>query len=173
MDKIYYQHMPVVEDQIKSGQVGYLVNWPMAYQCTPDIDLLDFPVMRHAVNAAFSAMTSWINEGVSPPKAQRIFVSSENSGEPIIITDENSNALGGMRNVYLDVPVASYLDSSPGPAVCTNLGRKEAFTWRKLETLYGDSENYASRVDQRLDSLVAEGWLTDQDSAQIRQELIQ
>ena len=172
MDKIYYQHMPVVEDQVKSGQVGYLVNWPQGYQCTPDINLLDFPVMRYAVNAAFSAMTGWINGGVSPPRAERISVSSENSGEPDITTDSHGNALGGMRNVYLDVPVATYLDSTPGPAVCTNLGRKEAFSWQKLETLYGNSGNYADRVNQRLESLVADGWLTDADSVQIRQELI-
>jgi hypothetical protein len=172
MDKIYYQHMPVVEDQVKFGQVGYLVNWPMAYQCTPDIDLLDFPVMRYAVNAAFSAMTSWINTGASPPRAERISVSRENSGEPDIVTDSHGNALGGMRNVYLDVPVATYMDSSPGPAVCTNLGRKEIFSWQKLESLYGNSENYASRVDQRLESLVENGWLTNKDSEKIRQELI-
>jgi hypothetical protein len=164
--------MPVVEDQVKFGQVGYLVNWPMAYQCTPDIDLLDFPVMRYAVNAAFSAMTSWINTGASPPRAERISVSRENSGEPDIVTDSHGNALGGMRNVYLDVPVATYMDSSPGPAVCTNLGRKEIFSWQKLESLYGNSENYASRVDQRLESLVENGWLTNKDSEKIRQELI-
>ena len=172
MDKLYYQHMPVVEDQVKFGQTGFLANWPMAYQCAPDIDLLDFPVMRHAVNAAFSAMTHWINTRVSPPRAQRIFVSQENSAEPDIITDVNGNAFGGMRNVYLDVPVASYLDSSPGPAVCTNLGRKNPFSWQKLELLYGNAENYADKVNQRLDSLVANGWLTDEDSGKIRQELL-
>ncbi len=172
MDKLYYQHMPVVEDQIKFGQVGFLANWPMAYQCAPDIDLLDFPVMRHAMNAAFAAMTRWIKAGASPPRADRISVSRENSQEPDIATDMHGNALGGMRNVYLDVPVATYMDSSPGPAVCTNLANKEAFSWQKLEALYGNAESYASSINQRLDSLVANGWLTDEDREKIRQELV-
>ena len=172
MDSIYYDHMPTLQDQMRAGQQGFIANWPMAYACTPDIELLDFPVMRHAINAAFAALENWSRNGLAPPRAQRINVSNGGTTEAAYINDEYGNVIGGMRNVYLDVPVATYFPHSPGPAVCRNLGRKEAFSWQKLETLYGNSENYANRVDQRLESLVADGWLTDEDSEQIKQELI-
>ena len=58
MDKLFYQHMPVIDDQVKAGQPPFLANWPLAYPCTPTIDLTDFPIMRYTVNAAFAESRS-------------------------------------------------------------------------------------------------------------------
>src|SRR5205823_241997 len=74
MDKYFYQHMPVTEDQVKAGQPAFLGHWPFAYQCTPDIDLVEFPVMRYAMNAALQAMDQWVRKGIPAPRAERIGV---------------------------------------------------------------------------------------------------
>ena len=138
----------------------------MAYACTPDIDLLDFPVMRHAVNAGFAALDAWVREGRAPPRAQRIAV-EERGDAPAFVTDEHGNAVGGLRSVYLDVPTATYLSNSPGPAVCNNLGRRLPFPWSKLEALYGGAAAYQARFEAALQRLAGEGWLTTHDLRQL------
>ena len=169
MDKIYYDHMPIPEDQAKTGQAPFLANWPMAYACTPALNLLDFPVMRYAVNAAFAAMKVWVHDGVTPPRAERIALNSSNSA---FINDEFGNAMGGMRSVYLDVPTATWITNSPGPAVCNNLGQQRPFAWSQLEALYGNSDNYRKQVLESLENLVSQGWLTTEDSTRIAGELL-
>lgn len=171
MDKIFYEHMPVVADQVKAGQTGYLFNWPMAYAFTPDVDLLDFPVMRYAVNNAFAAVDRWSREGTAPPRAERIGLVGANTADVAFAADEYGNAVGGMRSVYVDVPVATYHTNSPGPAVCGNLGRMVPFSWPRLEALYGEPDNYVLRVNESLEDLVGQGWLLPRDSQAIREAL--
>ena len=170
MDKIYYDHMPVVADQEKSGQQGFLSNWPMAYACTPAIDLLDFPVMRHATNAAFAALDRWVATGNAPPRATRIDVVGNEPGNIAFHNDEYGNVIGGVRSVYLEVPTATYSANSPGPAVCNNLGRQTPFSWSNLEALYGNAESYFARFQEAVDRLRAQGWLTAWDSREIATE---
>jgi hypothetical protein len=171
MDKIYYDHMPVSADQAKAGQLPYLAVWPMAYACTPSITLLDFPVMRVMVDAAFAALNAWISEGRPAPHAERIALSNAGTDNVAYINDEHGNALGGVRSVWLDVPTATWTANSPGPAVCNNLGTTQPFSWAKLESLYGSNESYLARARARLDSLVAQGWLTGADRDSIEAEL--
>lgn len=172
MDRIFYQHMPVLADQVATGQPGYIANWPMAYACTPDIDLLDFLVMRYTMNAAFAAMRGWVERGVPAPRAPWLQLAETAGADPVFATDAYGNALGGVRSVYLDVPIARYQVHSPGTAVCNNLGRREPFAWSMLETLYGTADAYAERVEAALESLVTSGWLTTEDSLRLRRELL-
>jgi hypothetical protein len=171
MDKLYYDHMPVIEDQTRAGQVPYLAVWPMAYACTPSITLLDFPVMRVAVNAAFAALIAWISEGTPPPRAERIALSNPGTNQVAYVNDEYGNALGGVRSVWVDVPTATWVVNNPGPGVCNNLGSTHPFSWAKLEALYVNSDNYLDRARARLDSLVTQGWLTPADRIAIEAEL--
>ena len=127
MDKIYYQHMPAVEDQAKSGQPSVLANWPMAYACTPAIDLLDFPIMRYTMDAAFDALDQWVRKGIPAPHADRIAVNNGGTPQAAFMTDRFGNTVGGVRSAYLDVPTATYYANSPGPQVCNNLGRSVPF----------------------------------------------
>jgi hypothetical protein len=171
MDKIFYQHMPVVEDQLKAGQTGFLANWPMAYAYTPDIDLLDFPVMRYAMNAAFAAMDEWVRKGIPAPRAERIGLNNAGAPQAGFITDKNGNGVGGIRSVYVDVPAATYYSNSPGQAVCNNLARKVPFDWARMESLYGSPKNYAARAAESINRLVKERWLTPSDGRRILAEL--
>lgn len=173
MDKIYYEHMPVVEDQVRSGQTGFLANWPMAYACTPDIDLLDFPIMRYTMDAAFAAVDEWARHGIPAPRAERIGVRNGGSPQATLVEDRWGNATGGVRSVFLDVPAATYRSNSTGPAVCNNLGQKVPFSWARMESLYGSSANYRAKVSTALDELVSQRWITPADSQKIRDNVNQ
>ena len=170
MDKIYYQHMPVIEDQTKSGATPFLANWPVAYECTPTIDLLDFPLMRYTMDAAFDAMDQWVRKGTPAPHAEPIEV-KDAATKPSFVTDSYGNTLGGVRSAYLDVPSATYYSNSPGPQVCSNLGRRVPFSWGRMESLYGNSRAYSSKVSDEVDRLVKDRWLTESDGRKVKAEL--
>ena len=103
MDKIYYQHMPVIEDQTRAGQPPFLANWPMPYACTPPIDLLDFPIMRYTMDAAFEALDQWVSKGIPAPHADRIAVTDGGTPKAAFVTDRFGNTAGGVRSVYLEL----------------------------------------------------------------------
>jgi hypothetical protein len=172
MDKIFYQHMPVVQDQAKAGQPTFLSNWPLAYACNPSIDLADFPLMRYTMNAAFADIDQWVRKGIPAPRAARIEVENGGTPQARFVADQYGNAIGGVRSVYLDVPAATYSPNSPGQAVCANLLHKTPFNWTRLESVYGTSKNYAAKASEAVDRLVKERWLTESDAKRIKVELI-
>jgi hypothetical protein len=57
---------------------------------------------------ALSHLMRWVDEGVIPPKADRIWIDRniENDGTQMVL-DEHGNPVGGIRNPYVDVPSTS------------------------------------------------------------------
>jgi hypothetical protein len=171
MDTIYYQHMPVPEDQTAAGQTPYLWYWPLAYQCEPEMNLLEFPVMRYATNAAFASLDLWVREGTAPPMASRIEL-VDSGGALGFATDQDGNGIGGVPSPYLDVPSATYHTKAGGRGTCQNLGWKQAFSWAELEARYGSSDAYNLLFAESVDRLVQERWLTVSDGERIKAEQV-
>jgi hypothetical protein len=46
------------------------------------------------------------------------------------------------------------------------------FDWSRLETLYGSSKNYTTKVNQNIDQLVKEKRLLESDAKRLRNKLI-
>ncbi len=170
MDRIYFQHLPVVEDQLKAGQPVSIGKWPYNYKCTPDIDLLNYPIKRYVIDAAFANLDNWVRNGTPPPRAERLSVKNAGTPEAAFETDEFGNVKGGVRHTYVEVPVASYSGNSPGQ--CGSIASKVSFDWAKLQSVYETPENYAAKVAASLDELVAERWFTETDAALIKAELV-
>jgi len=170
MDSIFYRHMPVIDDQVAAGQIGYLWHWPLAYRCDPDLPLLESPIMRDATNAAYANLDRWVRDGRPAPRAARIAVRDGGTPQAAFVNDANGNVGGGVRSVYLDVPTATYHVSRTGPMTCRSLGYKTPFEWPRLEALHGSAKRYAARVLEAADRLVQERWLTDADARRIRAE---
>jgi hypothetical protein len=170
-DAAFYRHIPSLKDQAAAGTQPYLAFWPFGEQCTPEIPLMEFPVMRYVVNAAFANLDRWVRDGVPAPKAARIEVKDGGTPQAALATDQFGNAIGGVRSPYLDVPAATYYASTPGPGTCGNLGRKEAFSWARLETIYGAHSKYASKFGEAVDRLVKERWLTESDARKLKAEV--
>jgi hypothetical protein len=170
MDKIYFEHLPSIEDQIKAGQPASNSKWPYDAPCTPDIDLVDYPAMRYAVNSAFRHLYSWVQTGTPPPRAERIAVNNPGTPDASINRDEFGNARGGVRNPYVDVPTATYIAESPGG--CRNILSTQEFDWQRLLAIYGSPANYAGDVEASLNRLVQERWLTESDANRIRLEML-
>lgn len=170
MDRIYFQHIPVVEDQIKAGQPVTVGKWPYNYTCTPDINLLDYQAKRYVINGALANLDNWVRTGTPPPRAERIAVKNAGTPEAAFDTDEFGNAKGGVRHTYVEVPVATYSGNSPAP--CGSIAMKTPFDWAQLQTLYGTPAAYASKVEASLQNLVESRWVSTADAARMREELL-
>jgi hypothetical protein len=169
-DGSFYPYIPSVEDQRKTGFDAFLAFWPFPNQCEQEISLLRVPIMPYALNAAFANLTRWVRDGVPAPRAERVAVENGGTPQARVVLDQAGNAVGGVRTPYVDVPVATYHTSTPGEGLCRNLGRREAFGWARLNTLYGSPQGYAARVSESVDRLVRERWLLESDGRRIKGE---
>jgi hypothetical protein len=116
-------------------------------------------------------LDQWARKGTAPPKAERVQVKDADGPMPIVVLDQYGNGAGGVRSFYVDLPVATYFMSSPGPGNCREFGRTASFDWGRLDTLYGTYKSYASKVTQSVDRSLKERWLTEYDARKIKSEL--
>jgi alpha/beta hydrolase family protein len=129
--------------------------------CT--LPVTDFPA------GAFTALglnhlIEWITTGKTPPHAPPIEVdqNTANDGSALAL-DEYGNAKGGVRNVWVDVPIATYGVFGKGktPAqdrLCQLAGTEVPLPNATLQKLYASKAQYSNRIDTRLKQLIAEGW---------------
>lgn len=170
IDKAAYAQFPAVADQIAAvGATQGTSDWPLNITCEPPIPLTDQPALTYVYDAAFQHLFNWARKGVAPPKAERIRI---NEGtKPTVALDEFGNGIGGVRTPYVEVPVASYFVTSPGPGTCAELGHKVVFEPSRLASMYPNAKAYTSKVGQVTNRLVKEHWLTAADGRKIESEL--
>src|SRR5262249_28025034 len=130
----------------------------------------DIPLMSYAFNAAFSNLDAWVRRGTPAPRSTPLTVNASGTAQAAVASDQAGNGLGGVRNPYVDVPRATYFTNSTGPGNCREMGHKVAFDSARINTLYGNSKNYSSKVAQAVDRLVRERWLTEGDGKRIKAE---
>jgi hypothetical protein len=168
IDKFAYDAgFPVFADQIAAvGAAQGTPAWPFNAPCTPEIPLSDHPLLKYSYDAAFANLDQWVRKGTAPPRADRI-----QTKDASLVMDEFGNALGGVRSPFVDVPVATYTTSSPGPGTCGELGRVVRFDAARIQSLHGDAKSYASKVSQSVDRMVNDRFLTESDGRKLKAEL--
>ena len=109
--------------------------------CT--LPITDFPA------GAFTALglnylIEWIADGIAPPHAPYIEVDQDPSNDgSFLALDEFGNARGGVRNVWVDVPIATYGVFGVGKVatsdrLCLLIGTEVPFADETLSALYRD-----------------------------------
>ena len=126
---------------------------------------------------ALNYLVDWIATGKAPPHAPPISVDQDpgNDGS-FLALDEYGNAKGGIRNVWVDVPVATYGVFGKGktPAadrLCLLAGTKVPLPAETLRKLYPKPGDYARRVNERLDQLIKDGWFLPEYANLVRDDL--
>jgi len=142
--------------------------------CT--LAVTDFPA------GAFTALglnylIDWIAKGKTPPHAPPIAVDQDMTGDgsPLAL-DEYGNAKGGIRNVWVDVPIATYGVFGKGktPAqdrLCQLAGTEVPLPAATLQKLYSSKTQYTDRVEQRLKQLIADGWFLPEYAEMVRADV--
>ena len=135
--------------------------------CT--LPVTDFPA------GAFTALglnylIDWIEKGKAPPHATPI-----ETANGAIVVDEYGNAKGGVRNVFVDVPIATngVLGKGKTPQqdrLCQLGGTKVMLPQETLAKLYKNSAGYQKRVNARLKELVKEGWFLPEYVDDVRRD---
>ena len=139
--------------------------------CT--LPVTDFPA------GAFTALglnhlVEWIANGRTPPHAPPIEVDRNTAGDgSFLALDEFGNAKGGIRNVYVDVPVAANGVMGKGKTaaqdrLCLLAGTKVPLAAASLRRLYKNQEDYRARVDRRLKELIDAGWFLPEYADAVR-----
>jgi hypothetical protein len=142
-----------------------------------------FPISRFPMSAYMSValhhLVQWVDKGTVPPKAPRVLVDRDMTNDGSMMwLDEHGNPRGGIRNPYVDVPVAKWGFRNAGAAtipagahpwvalrgqaginqLCGLLGYEQALAPETLRTLYRSKAEYQRRVAERYDALVRDGW---------------
>jgi hypothetical protein len=135
--------------------------------CT--LPVTDFPA------GAFTALglnylVDWIVSGKTPPHAPPI-----ETANGAVAVDEYGNAKGGVRNVYVDVPVAANGVLAKGKTpqqdrLCQLGGTKVMLPQDTLVKLYKNSDGYQKRVNARVKELVKEGWFLPEYVDDVRKD---
>jgi hypothetical protein len=133
-----------------------------------------FPAQAY-MSVALNHLYQWVDKGIAPPKAARIVKDGATQGWPV---DERGNPKGGVRNPYVDVPVANYhvpneaaatLPASPSayiakagmPAavqMCGLAAYQTDFSKDDLKKLYGTPKNYRKKVEDSVKAQEKAGW---------------
>jgi hypothetical protein len=109
-------------------------------------------------------LIEWIANGKVPPKAPPIEVDQNTQGDGShLALDEFGNAKGGVRNVWVDVPAATFGTFGKGKTtaqdrLCQLAGTEVPLPEATIKKLYRDKADYTKKADDRLAQLVKEGW---------------
>jgi hypothetical protein len=130
-------------------------------------------------NAAIHALNTWLVDGTTPPKADRLEV----TGDPAtFVLDGLGNVKGGIRTSYVDAPIAILSGEGQPPVefnpddeinvVNTNFcflsGTTHLFDAATLGSLYPDNASYIEAVNASSDEAVSRGFLMPEDADLIK-----
>ncbi|HKW01155.1 MAG TPA: alpha/beta hydrolase domain-containing protein [Vicinamibacterales bacterium] len=139
--------------------------------CT--LPVSDFPWGGMAA-MGLNHLIEWVDHGIVPPHAAPLEFDNNtaNDGSRFAL-DKNGNVKGGVRNTYVDVPVAQYGVPNAGatPAAqfnCSIAGWRVAFDQETLNDIYRNKGSYISAINRRLMELVREGWMLPEYADDVR-----
>jgi hypothetical protein len=119
-------------------------------------------------------LIQWVDHGIVPPHAAPLEFDNNtaNDGSRLAL---DKNGKGGVRNTYVDVPVAQYGVPNAGatPAAqfnCSIAGWRVAFDQETLNDMYRNKGSYVSAINRRLMELVREGWMLPEYADDVRSD---
>jgi hypothetical protein len=171
LDKYSYISFASMADAATAGNVQGTPEFPFTARCTPEIQLIQYPLMPFIYHATLNHLDNWARKGVAPPHADRIQVKDADTPKASVAMDQYGSALGGIRTFWVDDPTVMFSQSSPGPGNCPELGHATPLDWQKLEAIHGDFKTYLGKANASIDKSVKEGWMTQADANKMKAEL--
>jgi hypothetical protein len=131
--------------------------------------------------AGLERLIQWVDKGKTPPRAEYITVDNNTANDgSVLALDANGNAKGGVRNPYVDVPAFRYVAPNepasppiPNPAAlvasqgpggpqlfCGIAAYQMPLSAEQMKTLYKNKKDYESKVAQRTNALIKDGWIS-------------
>ncbi|ATY64529.1 signal peptide-containing [Cordyceps militaris] len=122
-------------------------------------------------HAVFEAMEKWTRDaGICPPPGSIIDTMGDSDD---IVRDEHGNAVGGVRTMHSDAPLASFVAATPKGRPSWYWGSQCTFSAEKLQMLYGTVANYRHIAGRALQEQIQRGFLLPMDAEVLRRETIE
>jgi len=123
--------------------------------------------LRYVLNAGYHHLSRWATNRGAPPSAPPILTTSVNP--TVIPRDANGLAYGGIRQVEVDVPLATNRgDQVNMTAGCPgNYGMHIPFSDAKISQLYPTKDSYERAVSRVLRRNVQDGFILKEDAEEI------
>jgi hypothetical protein len=142
------------------------------------LPLSNFPVQAY-MSVALDHLFKWVDKGTVPPRADRILLDrDEHNDGSMMALDELGNPRGGIRTIYVDVPMAKYTIRPPATSpvvagaaayiasggqnaanlMCGLSTSQAAFDAATMKRLYKSKSAYVKAVESRLSQLEKAGW---------------
>lgn len=114
----------------------------------------------YVVRAALRSLDRWARGGDPPPGAPPLQVV-----DGAFVTDDNGNALGGVRTPVVDSPVErlSGLTVPGASTLCRLFGSTTPLPGDRLANLYGSATDYLAAYEKATDAAVAAGFVLVED----------
>ena len=113
----------------------------------------------YTLDAAIHALNQWVTTGHAPAPAPRVV--TDGSGVPL--RDAHGNAIGGVRDPVVDVPIATY----HGDEGCPLSGVSVPLGAATLKALYPTPGSYPAQVRKAAERDESSGWLLNYDGADL------
>jgi hypothetical protein len=119
----------------------------------------------YELRAAVVALNSWVITGKPPRQSPRLDV----AGPTAYVTDQNGEAVGGIRTPQVAAPIAVVNGtgdtSGAGGGFCQIFGTTIPFSKAKLAQLYPTHETFVQKWDRAVAADVSKGYLLPADAA--------
>jgi hypothetical protein len=171
LDRFSYWPFASMADATAAGNPQGTPEYPFAARCTPEIQLIQYPLMPYIYHAVLNHLDNWARKGTTPPHGDRIQIKDADTPKPSVAMDQFGHALGGIRTFWVDYPTVTFTQNSAGPGFCPELGHSVPLEWSRLEALHGDYKSYTSKVLPSLEKSVREGWITQADANKIKADM--
>jgi alpha/beta hydrolase family protein len=120
---------------------------------------------HYVMNAAFDHLVRWVKDGVPPPTATPIELTSV--GPPAVAArDKYGNALGGIRLAEHAAATGVNTGVNSGPGFCRLYGSHESFDAATLSSLYPTHDRYVRAVRQATEQNLKAGYILKADADQ-------
>jgi len=121
---------------------------------------------RYVIDAAAADLNSWVRGGESPPTVPALEFSgiglpstADTANVGVIFkTDAQGNALGGLREPVITVPVATYIGNA-----CPLLGTSTPLLPSRLSALYPTHADYVAKMNAATVAAVKARFMTQRD----------
>lgn len=172
-------------DQFRIYEVAGMSHNDSRVNPTYEPDPCKYPVSRFpqglGMTVGLDHLIQWVDKGKMPPRAEYITVDNDTKNDgSVLALDANGNAKGGVRNPYVDVPVNRYVAPNEGamppiPSPSTMVAGRGAngagffcgiggyqlpLTKEQTQALYKNKKDYQNKVQDRMNQLIKEGWLS-------------
>jgi hypothetical protein len=110
----------------------------------------------YVADAALRHLVAWVRDGVAPPRFEPIEVEGRDPPR-IRRSDDDGNAIGGLRVPELAAPTARHRGGNDGIPMLGLLGESVPYSESKLHARYADRAAYLAAWDAGIDALLATG----------------